>query len=112
MIQYSFRHCRHCSTIAKEYISRVCEGANTKGVDMRRVVDSGVTGMLGEALVCLRLYDLGNGAGIHQHEMPNITFASGGDSNTMESSGSSSHNRPQAGGDRSQEGAVSKTKRQ
>ena len=32
----------------------MCEDANTKGVDMRRVVDRGVTGMLGEALVWLR----------------------------------------------------------
>jgi len=87
------------SAIAKECISRVCEDANMKGVERRRPVDRGVSAMLGEApvlvragtnvqltitSVCLRLSDLDNGAIIHQHEMPNISFASGGDSDTLD----------------------------
>ena len=34
--------------------------------------------------LCLRLSDLDSGRVIHQHEMPNISFASGGDSDTLD----------------------------
>ena len=34
--------------------------------------------------VCLKLSDLDTGRVIHQHEMPNISFASGGDSDTLD----------------------------
>jgi len=87
------------SAIAKESINRVCEEANVRQIDRHRVVDRSVTAMLGETpvlvrsgtnvqltitSVCLRLSDLDSGAVIHQHEMPNISFASGGDSETLD----------------------------
>jgi len=89
------------SAIAKECINRVCEEANVKQTDRRRVVDRAVSKMLGDNPVtvrgklgnnvqltitslCLRLSDLDSGAVIHQHEMPNISFASGGDSDTLD----------------------------
>ena len=34
--------------------------------------------------LCLKLSNLDTGRVIHQHEMPNISFASGGDSDTLD----------------------------
>ena len=34
--------------------------------------------------LCLKLSDLDTGRVLHQHEMPNISFASGGDSDTLD----------------------------
>ena len=34
--------------------------------------------------LCLKLSDLDTGRVVHQHEMPNISFASGGDSDTLD----------------------------
>ena len=35
-------------------------------------------------IFCLRLSDLDNGRVLHQHLMPNISFASGGDNDTLD----------------------------
>jgi len=88
------------SAIAKECISRVCEAS--AGTGQRRRGDSvsgAVAGMLGDRVtvsrasanvqltitsLCLRLADLDTGRALHQHEMPNISFASGGDSDTLD----------------------------
>jgi len=86
------------SAIAKECIKRVCEssGVNTGG---NRVPDRKVASMLGETVtlsrastnvqltitsLCLMLSDLDTGRAIHKHDMPNISFASGGDTDTLD----------------------------
>ena len=85
------------SNIAKECINRVCEGGanNNRG----RGSDLKLSSMLGDRVslspatsnvqltitsLCLKLSDLDTGRVIHQHEMPNISFASGGDSDTLD----------------------------
>jgi len=85
------------SDIAKECINRVCEASANN--NMRRRGELKISNMLGEKVtvsrasanvqltitsMCLRLSDLDTGRVIHQHEMPNISFASGGDSDTLD----------------------------
>lgn len=85
------------SSIAKECINRVCEAAGLKEVERGRQGDRMVQSVLGERVVlsrastnvqltitslCLKLSDLDSGRTIHQHDMPNISFASGGDGET------------------------------
>merc|ERR1719347_992416 len=85
------------SSIAKECISRVCEGGANN--NRRRSADLKISSMLGDRVtlsrassnvqltitsLCLKLSDLDTGRVLHQHEMPNISFASGGDSDTLD----------------------------
>lgn len=85
------------SSIAKECISRVCEGGANN--NRRRTADIKISSMLGDRVtlsrassnvqltitsLCLKLSDLDTGRVVHQHEMPNISFASGGDSDTLD----------------------------
>jgi len=92
------------SAIAKECINRVCESGNIvtktgEGGGGRRKGDKKIQSMLGDRVtlsragtnvqltitsLCLRLSDLDSGRVIHQHEMPNISFASGGDAETLD----------------------------
>lgn len=91
------------SAIAKESISRVCEESQglpaSQVQERRRRVDRRVSRMLGERVslarsgsnvqltitsLCLRLSDLDSGSVIQQHEMPMISFASGGDSDSLD----------------------------
>lgn len=86
------------SAIAKESISRVCEESQDQPqhqiLERRRRVERKITSILGERVVlarsgsnvqltitslCLRLSDLDSGTVLLQHEMPMISFASGGD---------------------------------
>jgi len=84
------------SSIAKECISRVCEGGANNN---RRRGEAKISSMLGERVtlsrassnvqltitsLCLKLSDLDTGRVLHQHEMPNISFASGGDSDSLD----------------------------
>jgi len=86
------------SNIAKECINRVCEGESGPNNNRGRA-DPKLSRMLGQRVslspatsnvqltitsVCLKLSDLDTGRVIHQHEMPNISFASGGDSDTLD----------------------------
>jgi len=81
------------SNIAKECINRVCQGGAGHHRDLK------LNSMLGERVslspatsnvqltitsLCLKLSDLDTGRVLHQHEMPNISFASGGDSDTLD----------------------------
>jgi len=85
------------SAIAKECINRVCDASSNN--NMRRRGEVKISSMLGDRVtvsrassnvqltitsLCLRLSDLDSGRVIHQHEMPNISFASGGDSDTLD----------------------------
>ena len=87
------------SVIAKECISRVCEAAGLKSGDRRRRVDRKIASMLGETprmdqagvnvqltitSLWLKLSDLDTGKPIFVHDMPNISFASGGDKDTLD----------------------------
>ncbi|XP_023329219.1 SHC-transforming protein 1 isoform X2 [Eurytemora carolleeae] len=91
------------SAIAKESISRVCEESQSLSEhqieDRRRRVDRRISSILGDRVVvsrsganvqltitslCLRLSDLDNGSVLLQHEMPMISFASGGDSDSLD----------------------------
>jgi len=87
------------SAIAKECINRVCEASSVIKHDGLRRGDRKIQSMLGERVtlsrtgtnvqltitsLCLRLSDLDSGRVIHRHEMPNISFASGGDSDTLD----------------------------
>jgi len=91
------------SAIAKESITRVCEesqATNSNQIeDRRRRVERKITKMLGDRVVlsrsgtnvqltitslCLRLSDLDTGSILLQHEMPMISFASGGDSDSLD----------------------------
>merc|ERR1719342_631234 len=85
------------SSIAKECISRVWEGGANN--NRRRTADIKISSMLGDRVtlsrassnvqltitsLCLKLSDLDTGRVVLQHEMPNISFASGGDSDTLD----------------------------
>lgn len=85
------------SAIAKECINRVCEAAGLRESERGRLGDRMVQSVLGERVslsragtnvqltitsLCLKLSDLDTGRVIHQHDMPNISFASGGDGET------------------------------
>jgi len=87
------------SAIAKECINRVCEAGGVSQSEGRRRGERKIQNMLGEMVslsragtnvqltitsLCLRLSDLDSGRVIHQHEMPNISFASGGDADTLD----------------------------
>jgi len=87
------------SAIAKECINRVCEAAGAVVSGSRRPGDRNVVVMLGDRVTlsrtsnnvqltitstCLKLSDLDSGRVLHQHEMPNISFASGGDTDTLD----------------------------
>lgn len=78
----------------RECINRVCEAAGLKTVDKKRKVDKRVHRAIGDrpimdhagANVCLKvsstsliLTSLDSGQVIAKHEMPRISFASGGD---------------------------------
>jgi SHC-transforming protein 1 len=85
------------SLVAKECINRVCDVANLKSPKKRRVEKrvqqcisfepcleySGVSVVLNISSQCLELTSVENGEVIASHEMPNISFASGGDSDSM-----------------------------
>jgi len=90
------------SAIAKESIARVCEenqNHSQQQIEERlRQVDRKIAKMLGDRVflsgtgsnvqltitsLCLKLSDLDSGTTILQHEMPMISFASGGDSDTI-----------------------------
>jgi len=89
------------SNIAKECINRVCKAS--ENLEPGRVTNvytqSKISNMLGPKMtvseassnvqltitsLCLRLSDLDNGRVLHQHLMPNISFASGGDNDTLD----------------------------
>ncbi|XP_064474717.1 SHC-transforming protein 1-like isoform X2 [Ornithodoros turicata] len=87
------------SLIAKECISRVCEAAGLKTVDKKRKVDRRLQRMLAEqpsmdfagsnvnlrvTSSSLNLTVMESGEVIASHEMPNISFASGGDAETLD----------------------------
>ena len=92
------------SAIAKESITRVCEESQAaasvaKMEERRKRVDRKISKMLGDRVVlsrsgtnvqltitslCLRLSDLDTGSILLQHEMPMISFASGGDSDRLD----------------------------
>ncbi|XP_060536905.1 SHC-transforming protein 4 isoform X2 [Cylas formicarius] len=87
------------SNVAKECINRVCEAAGLKTVDKKRKVDRKVSKVIAEtpnmnhagtnvtlkvSSVSLSLTSLDNNQVIAHHEMPKISFASGGDSDTLD----------------------------
>jgi len=91
------------SAIAKECIHRVCEASGLRTAadkKRRKVADKKVIRMLGPSppsmekagsnvqltitSLWLKLSDLDSGEPIHVHEMPNISFASGGDTDTLD----------------------------
>ncbi|XP_018009757.1 serine-rich adhesin for platelets isoform X2 [Hyalella azteca] len=87
------------SLIAKECISRVCEAAGLKTADRRRKTTKTIGRILGESPLmqhagsnvtlaitsaALKLALLDTGALIAHHDMPNISFASGGDPDTLD----------------------------
>nr|CAG4648748.1 EOG090X098F [Polyphemus pediculus] len=87
------------SQIAKECINLVCETAGLKTVDKKRKVDRRIQRILGEvphmehagsdvALTinsgCLRITTLEANTVVACHDMPNISFASGGDPDTLD----------------------------
>lgn len=87
------------SLIAKECISRVCEAAGLKTVDKKRKVDRRLQRMLADrpsmdhagsnvnlrvTSSSLNLTVMESGEVIACHEMPNISFASGGDAETLD----------------------------
>ncbi|XP_059474707.1 SHC-transforming protein 4-like isoform X1 [Neocloeon triangulifer] len=87
------------SMIAKECINRVCEAAGLKTVDKKRKVERRVGRVLADhpnmnhaganvtlsiSSKGLQLTVLDTGQMIAQHDMPNISFASGGDPDTLD----------------------------
>nr|CAG4641842.1 EOG090X098F [Eurycercus lamellatus] len=87
------------SQIAKECINLVCETAGLKTVDKKRKVDRRIQRILGDAphmehagsdvaltisSGCLRISTLEGSAVVACHDMPNISFASGGDPDTLD----------------------------
>lgn len=87
------------SSVAKECINRVCEAAGLKTVDKKRKVDRKVTKAIADSpnmsfagtnvtlkvsSVSLSLTSLETNQLIANHEMPKISFASGGDSETLD----------------------------
>nr|CAG4648049.1 EOG090X098F [Moina brachiata]SVE93115.1 EOG090X098F [Moina brachiata] len=87
------------SQIAKECINIVCETAGLKAVDKKRKVDRRIQRILGDAphmehagsdvaltisSDCLRISTLEGSAVVACHDMPNISFASGGDPDTLD----------------------------
>nr|SVE74292.1 EOG090X098F [Daphnia barbata] len=87
------------SQIAKECINIVCETAGLKTVDKKRKVDRRIQRILGDAphmehagsdvaltisSGCLRISTLEANAVVACHDMPNISFASGGDPDTLD----------------------------
>ncbi|KAH1023279.1 SHC-transforming protein 4 isoform X1 [Dendroctonus ponderosae] len=87
------------SSVAKECINKVCEAAGLKTVDKKRKVDRKVQKAIAEtpnmthagtnvtlkvSSVNLSLTSLENNQVIAHHEMPKISFASGGDSETLD----------------------------
>lgn len=87
------------SQVAKECINRVCEAASLKTVDKKRKVDKRVLRAIGERPVMddagtnvnltissshLVLTALETGRVLANHSMPHISFASGGDPDTLD----------------------------
>eukprot|EP00094_Tigriopus_californicus_P002356 TCALIF_02275-PA protein Name:"Similar to Shc1 SHC-transforming protein 1 (Rattus norvegicus)" AED:0.07 eAED:0.07 QI:0/0.9/0.90/0.90/0.9/0.90/11/250/830 len=87
------------SSIAKECINRICEASGLKSTDKNRRVDPKIASMLGQTpcmdkagvnvqltimVLWLKLSDLDSGEAIFVHDMPNISFASGGDAETLD----------------------------
>nr|CAG4651971.1 EOG090X098F [Triops cancriformis] len=87
------------SQVAKECIHRVCEAAGLKVTDKKRKVERRISRILGESprmahagteveltitSSCLRLTALDTGFLVASHDMPNISFASGGDLDTLD----------------------------
>lgn len=87
------------SQVAKECINRVCEAASLKTVDKKRKVDKRVLRAIGERPVMdhagtnvnltissshLILTALETGRELAKHIMPHISFASGGDTDTLD----------------------------
>jgi len=87
------------SKIAKECINRVCEAGGLKTVDKKRRVDRNICKMLSDrpnmhnagsnvnltiTSSYLNLTVMETGEIIAKHEMPNISFASGGDADTLD----------------------------
>ncbi|XP_071450728.1 SHC-transforming protein 1 isoform X2 [Hetaerina americana] len=87
------------SQIAKECINRVCEEAGLKTADKKRKVDRKIQRIIGDRPImenagsnvnllitstCLKLTLLETGKVIANHEMPTISFASGGDPDTLD----------------------------
>ncbi|KAK3855154.1 hypothetical protein Pcinc_038425, partial [Petrolisthes cinctipes] len=87
------------SLIAKECISKVCEAAGLKTADRKRKVVKTISRILGERPVmeyagsnvnltitstALTLSVLESGQVVASHDMPNISFASGGDPDTLD----------------------------
>ncbi|XP_065225681.1 SHC-transforming protein 1-like isoform X1 [Planococcus citri] len=85
--------------IAKECINRVCEAACLKTVDRKRKIDKRVSKAIGDrpnmlhagsnvklsiSSSCLALKLLDNDTSIAMHDMPRISFASGGDADTLD----------------------------
>lgn len=85
--------------IAKECIIRVCEAAGLKSVDKKRKLDRRLTRILAEKPIMehagsnvklrinsasLGLIDMETSEVIAEHAMPNISFASGGDAETLD----------------------------
>ncbi|XP_054277819.1 SHC-transforming protein 1-like [Macrosteles quadrilineatus] len=85
--------------VAKECINRVCEAAGLKTVDKKRKVDKRVVRSIGEqphmehagtnvnltiSSTSLSLRTLDGGQVVASHEMPRISFASGGDVDTLD----------------------------
>lgn len=85
------------SLVAKECINRVCDIANLKSPKKRRVEKrvqqcvsdepcmehSGVSVVLNISSQCLQLTSVETGEIVARHDMPNISFASGGDSDSL-----------------------------
>lgn len=87
------------SLIAKECINKLCEAAGLKTADKKRKVDKRLLKMIAEkpnmdhaganvnltiTSSYLNLVSMENGDIIAHHEMPKISFASGGDSDTLD----------------------------
>nr|CAG4649485.1 EOG090X098F [Scapholeberis mucronata]SVE93729.1 EOG090X098F [Scapholeberis mucronata] len=87
------------SQIAKECINIVCETAGLKTIDKKRKVDRRIQRILGDAphmehagsdvaltisSGCLRISTLEGSHVVACHDMPNISFASGGDPDTLD----------------------------
>jgi len=87
------------SSIAKECIHRVCHASGASTIGNRKPGERKIVSMLGDRATlarastnvqltitstCLKLSDLDSARVLHQHEMPNISFASGGDSDTLD----------------------------
>ncbi|CAG9816540.1 unnamed protein product [Phaedon cochleariae] len=87
------------SNVAKECINRVCEHSRFKTIDKKRKVDkkvlkavadapnlkySGTSVNLNVSSINLSLTSVSNNELIASHEMPRISFASGGDTDTLD----------------------------